>query len=281
MHSAVLPNGKIVTAIEYEYERHGAIFYCMDHSCKVPVHFVKGDGTNIAPHFKTSGKGESIHTSSCGFTKKLTFEETVEKVEEYQAFIQAQGLREFVVKLNMDKLDPDYVPKEVNRAPAEKEKEPPQEIDEKLLKEKSETPSSLSSLKSIKKLFQSVSPDLLASIIISIKGNRIPISKIICYYEKAHELLWKNATLDVPYFVYGKVEKVIRREKVWYITLHSQRYYFTLIIFERYFKHFTYRDEDLLDKEILAMGYLRKNDYQKDSQSTEMVIKSDKYIEFL
>ena len=50
----------------------------------------------------------------------------------------------------MDKLDPDYVAKEVNRSNSEKESTPPPEIDQKLLKEKPETPSSLSSLKSIK-----------------------------------------------------------------------------------------------------------------------------------
>ncbi|MCM3389977.1 hypothetical protein M3649_17805 [Ureibacillus chungkukjangi] len=280
MHSAILSDGHLITANQYYPEKHGVILYCMDQSCKVPVHYVKGDATNT-PHFKTSGKGESIHKESCGFAKKLSFKETVSKVSEYQESISEQGIREFLVKLNMDKIDPDYVPKEAPVKDTEKEKKPPKEIDEKLLKEKPEVASSLSSLKSIKKLFQSVSPDLLASIIISIKGNRIPISKLICHYQDAHQLFWEGDTFDVPYFVYGIVEKVTRREKVWYINLSSKDYYFTLVIFEKYFKHFTYRDEDLLNHEILATGYLRKNEFQKDKPSTEMVIKSDKYIEFL
>lgn len=280
MHSAILANGKLITAKEYEAERHGVILLCMDPTCKVPVHFVKGDVLNT-PHFKTSGKANSIHKESCGFAKKLTFEDTVSKVNEYQEVLRAQGIREFVVKLNMDKLDPDYVPKEVNRSNSEKEASPPPEIDQKLLKEKPETPSSLSSLKSIKKLYQSVSPDLLASIVISIKGNQIPISKLICHYDTAHQLFWNEKTLEVPYFIYGVVEKVVRREKVWFISLTSDKYFFTLVIFEKYFKHFTYRDEELLNKEILAMGFLRKNEYVKEKPSTEMVIKSDKYIEFL
>mgnify|MGYP001359432984 CR=1 FL=1 len=280
MHSAILPNGKLITAKEYDPKRHGVIIYCMDQSCKVPVHFVKGDD-KVAPHFKTSGKGDSIHKSGCGFARKLTFEETVSKVEEYQETLQKQGISDIIVRLNIDKIDPDYVPREVNREPKEKKNEPPPEIDKKLLREKAETPSSLSSLASIKKLFQSVEPDLLARIIISIKGNRIPISKLICHYTKAHELLWNNEALDVPYFIYGVVKKVIRREKVIYITFHTSDYFFTLVVFEKYFKHFTYSDDDLIDKEILATGYLRKNEFQKDKPSTEMIIKSNKYIEFL
>lgn len=280
MHSALLSDGKLITAKEYEAERHGVMLFCMDPTCKVPVHFVKGDVLNT-PHFKTSGKANSIHKNTCGFANKLNFKDTVSKVNEYQEALRAQGIREFVVKLNMDKLDPDYVPKEVNRGDSEKEQTPPPEIDKKLLKEKPETPSSLSSLKSIKKLYQSVSPDLLASIVISIKGNQIPISKLICHYETAHNLFWKGDTLEVPYFIYGVVQKVVRREKVWFINLASDSYFFTLVIFEKYFKHFSYRDEDLLNKEILAMGFLRKNEYQKDKPSTEMIIKSDDYIEFL
>ncbi len=280
MHSAILSNGKLITAKEYEADRHGIVLSCMDPTCNVPVHYVKGDVLNT-PHFKTSGKANSIHRESCGFAKKLTFKDTVFKVNEYQETLRAQGIREFVVKLNMDKLDPDYIPKEVNRSGSEKEAIPPPEIDQKLLKEKPETPSSLSSLKSIKKLYQSVSPDLLASIVISIKGNQIPISKLICHYDMAHYLFWKGNTYEVPYFVYGVVENVIRREKVWFINLTSETYFFTLVIFEKYFKHFTYRDEDLINKEILAMGFLRKNEYTKDKPSTEMIIKSDKYIEFL
>lgn len=280
MHSALLSNGKLTTAKEYEAERHGVMLFCMDPTCKVPVHFVKGDALN-SPHFKTSGKANSIHKNTCGFANKLNFKDAVSKVNEYQEALRAQGIREFVVKLNMDKLDPDYVPKEVNRGDSEKEQTPPPKIDKKLLKEKPETPSFLSSLKSIKKLYQSVSPDLLASIVISIKGNQIPISKLICHYETAHNLFWKGDTLEVPYFIYGVVQKIVRREKVCFINLASDSYFFTLVIFEKYFKHFSYRDEDLLNKEILAMGFLRKNEYQKDKPSTEMIIKSNDYIEFL
>ena len=46
MHSAILANGKLITAKEYEAERHGVILLCMDPTCKVPVHFVKGDVLN-------------------------------------------------------------------------------------------------------------------------------------------------------------------------------------------------------------------------------------------
>jgi hypothetical protein len=51
-------------------------------------------------------------------------------------------------------------------------------------------------------------------------------------------------------------------------------------VFEKYFKHFTYTNEQLEGKNVLAWGILKKNVY-KDKNTTEMVIKSNKYLEFI
>lgn len=281
MHSALLANGKIITAKEYDEMIHGESLQCIDSTCHVPVFYVNANTTATA-HFKTSGKGTSIHKESCGFAKKLTFKESVDKVGEYQSSLQQQGIREFVVKLNLNKLDPDYVPKTVERGTSEKEPKEPDELDSKALKEEKETPKSISSLKSVKKLFKELEPDILASIIISVNGMKLPISKIICHCEDAHKAVWNNEVLPVPYFVHGTVSKIHRREKVWYISLDAEDTpYFTLVIFEKYFRNFTYKDDELIGKEILAAGPLKKNDYNKERHATEMIIKSDKYIEFL
>ncbi|MFG3613377.1 hypothetical protein [Rummeliibacillus stabekisii] len=281
MHSALLPNGKIVTAKEFEQERHGVSVRCMDKSCQVPVYYIEGTD-DVAAHFKTSGKGDSVHKPDCGFAKKLTFQESVAKVGEFQGSLQEQGIREFVVRLNLSQLDPDYISKTVERGPTEKEKKEAQELDGNALKEKKLTPQSITTIKSIKKLFTTVEPDILASIIISFNGTRIPISKLICTCEEAHAALWNEEALAAPYFVHGTVGKVNRREHVWFITLETGvRSFFTLVVFEAYFKHFTYKDEDLIGKEILAAGRLKKNTFNLDRPITEMVIKSNKFIEFL
>ncbi|MFE6169375.1 hypothetical protein ACFVP8_16130 [Viridibacillus arvi] len=281
MHSALLPSGNIITAREYEPERHGTIIYCMDKSCQVPVIHMSGT-LDVAAHFKSSGRGDSIHKECCGFARKLTFKETVGKVGEYQDNLLDQGVREFVVRLSLNSIDPDYEAKTIERNTSDKEQKEPEELDSKALKEKSVTPQAISSLKSIKKLFTTVEPDILASIIISANGIRIPISQIICHYEMAHNVLWEDKALPVPYFIHGKVSKVIRREKVWYINFLSENAaHFTLVVFDRYFKHFTLKDEDLIGKEILAVGTLKKNSFNREKQITEMIIKSNKYIEFL
>ncbi len=281
MHSACLPDGKVITATSYDECLHGSLLSCIDKSCGVPVIFVQGT-KDIIPHFKTSGKGASVHHKTCGFFRKLTFEETVSKVSEYQNSLRAYGIREFVVRLNLNSIDPDYEIRTLERTPKEVEEKEKEELESDALKEETASPKSIGSLRSIKKLFSTVEPDLLASIIVTVKGIRVPISELIRFYEHAHKALWDDKTLDVSYFIHGTVEKVVRRDKVWFINFHTtDNCFFSLVIFDRHFKHFTLKDNELIGKSILAYGYLKKNTYTKDKQATEMVIKSNKYIEFL
>ncbi|RKJ74814.1 hypothetical protein D7X33_19200 [Butyricicoccus sp. 1XD8-22] len=279
MHSARLSDGRIIPAKDYIPNIHGTAIFCLDSTCKVPVHFVQE--SEKVPFFKTSGKGASVHIQGCAFASKLTFESAVSKVSAFQQEFSEKGLEEFVVRLNTNKIDPDYVPRERGE-PKEKEVAPNaiKEIKEK--KEKRDSPQTLSSLASLVKLFTSVEPDLLATVKISYKGHKLPISLLITDYLSIHHRLWKGETLDIPYFIHGRIHKIIRLPRVWYFNLHDgEDFYFTLIVFEKYFKHFTYTDEELLDRPILVMGKLRKNTFKEGKQNTEMVMKSNEYIEFL
>lgn len=179
----------------------------------------------------------------------------------------------------MNKIDPDYLGRQVEREENEKKAQDPNEVK---VKQESATPNSIGSLKAIVKLLTSYEPDTLASILVSVKGKKIPISQLILSHDKAHELLWADRAIEsLRYFVYGTVEKLIRREKVYYINFKPVNdVMFSLVIFDKYFKHFTYTDEQLVGKNILATGLLKKNVY-KDKNTTEMVIKSNKYLEFL
>lgn len=280
MHSAIIANGKVVSANSYDESIHGVKLNCMDQNCKVPVIFIKGAAA-LTPHFKTSGKGESVHKENCGFAKPLNFQESVSKVGEYQSSIMENGIRQIVIRLSMNEIDPDFEKKTVERKSLDKEKKT-SDLNEDVLKVSKDTPASIGSLKSVKKLFTTVSPDILAGILISVKGQKIPISSLIRNYEEAHEALWNDETEEVPYFIHGKIERVVRRDKVWYISFaKSDIGFFSLVVFNRHFHHFTYKDSELIGKEVLAYGFLQKNNYHKDKQSTEMIIKSNKYIEFL
>lgn len=280
MQSAILSNGTIIGAESYDEEIHGVRITCLDKSCRVPVFFIKPSESQIA-HFKTSGKGNSIHEASCGFAKKLTFEEAVSKVSEYQTDLKVHGIKEQVIRLNLNSIDPDYIPKGKNIDPDEDEDKIKKNTGVEV-KEKKPTPQSIGSLQTVKKLFTTVEPDLLASIIVSVKGLRIPISELIRPHAEAHKALWNDETLEVPYFIHGQIEKVTRLDKVWYINFTTvDDTFFSLILFERYFKHFTLKDSELIGKNILAYGMLKKNEYNKDKPSTEMIIKSEQYIQFL
>ncbi|MFC0476963.1 hypothetical protein ACFFHF_17300 [Robertmurraya beringensis] len=281
MNSAMLHNGQVVTAAEYNPDTHGKRIYCIDKACKTNIIYVPGTDSTV-PYFKTTGKNEdSKHKQSCGFFKILTFEESIAKVNEYQDELLDKGFPETIIRLNMAQLDPDYQKKVVEKEESQQKKvKDPNEIK---VKQESTTPNSISTLKAVVKLLTLYEPDTLATILVSVKGRKIPLSKIVVSSERAHELAWSGEADDtLSYFVYGTIRKVIRREKVIYLNFEPvNNVVFSLVIFDKYFKHFTYKDEQLVDRKVLAYGFrLKKNEF-KGKNTSELHIKSNKYIEFL
>ncbi len=280
MYSALLQDGKIVTAREYDSEIHGKRLYCIDPNCKRQVIFV-GKSESVAAHFKTTGKDEHTrHTKECGFYEPLDMIDSIQKAGEYQRVLSKGNMKEILVKLNMSKIDPDYESKVTEREKKEKEDVDPDKVK---VKNDNKPPESISSVKSVVKLLTSYEPDILASIIVNVGGGyKVPLSELIINQVHAHELLWSDKTLqNVGYFVHGRVARVTKRARVMYINFYNvDDIPFTIVVFEKYWKHFTYSEEDLQNKDVLIFGYLRKNTYD-DKEQTEIVIKSNKYLEFI
>lgn len=274
MYLARLTNRNIISTAEYDFTSD---IFCIDPNCSAKVIFVE-KSVDRAAHFRTTGKGESIHSEECGFFKELDFKEKLSLVSAYQEENIAQNVREHSIRLNLNKLDPDYVPREAPNGSSNPKEAT--EIDKDTIKEPSSTPQSISSLKTIKKLFNSVEPDLLASIILNVKGQKVPLSQIIREPHQAHELLWSDKDLPIQYFIFGHVTKIINRDKVKFINLNTEGIErpFTLVIFDKYLKYFELNDADLLHKDILACGFLKKNNYG-DKEGTELIIKSSKFVE--
>lgn len=248
----------------------------MDVACRVPVHFVQK--SKKAAFFKTTGKGESVHKDLCAFATKMTFERSLFKVTQFQKEIQSK-VEPIIMKLNIDKLDPDYIPKTINRTGLNKT---PGSSSRVVTDESDKKPQAVTNLKSLKKLFQTEEPDYLATIYANYNGYKLPITEIISDQYLAAKKLWQGTALNVPYFIYGEITKIVRLDKVWYFNMgESSSSPFTLVVFERNFKHFTYTDEELLNRPILVTGRLKKNDYKKDEFVTEMIIKANSFIEFL
>ncbi|SDO18802.1 hypothetical protein SAMN04487897_109149 [Paenibacillus sp. yr247] len=279
MRTAFLPSGKLVSADEYQESIHGFEILCMDKSCRAPLIFVP-KSEKASSHFKTVGKTQDTkHSATCGFYSPLDIVEAIEKVTEYQVDVLESTVKKTLISLNMRGLDPDYEKKKTEREGQQEEQDP----DKIKTKEKNENPSSISSLKSIVKLLVTYEPDQLSTIYFSIgNGRKMPISKMVLSQERAHFMLWNDQSIrDVGYFVYGRVQDFLRRDKVWFVRLEKVNDVpFTIVIFDKHFKHFTLSEEKLKGKDILIYGVLRKNEYQ-DRQTTEIIIKSDKYIEFL
>ncbi|MEF2247977.1 hypothetical protein [Paenibacillus sp. IITD108] len=274
MNTAILANGDVVRAEEYSSELHGHRLLCMDKNCNVPLIYVPKTETRSA-HFKTTGKIDSKHSTQCGFYEPLSVLQAIKKVSEYQEDFLSKGIKETIIRLNMNRLDPDYSARTIEKNPKDEESE--QEVK---TKETNPQPSNISSVKTITKLMTSYDPDMLASIIINVGGGRkVPLSSIIVSQDIAHNMLWSDQTFNIGYFVFGTISKIKRLEKVIYIDFEPvNEKTFTLVVFEKYFKHFTYKDEDLINYEVIAYGMLKKNEHN-EMKKTEMLIKSNKYIE--
>lgn len=208
MNSALLHNGQIITAAEYNPEKNGQRIRCIDKSCHTDLIFVPGTDSSV-PYFKTTGKNDhSKHHEKCGFYRILTFEESIRKVEEYQSDLMEKGIKETLIRLNLKKLDPDYVARTVEKEDSEKKAKDPNEVK---VKQENKTPNSIGTLKAIVKLLTSYEPDTLATILVSINGRKIPLSQIVISHDKAHELAWSDqADPTLSYFVYGVIQNVVR-----------------------------------------------------------------------
>ncbi|MGN4128006.1 hypothetical protein ACMGD3_23830 [Lysinibacillus sphaericus] len=276
MNAARLHDGTIIAVKDYCPNEHGVAIYCMDIACQVPVHYVPK--SKKAAFFKTSGKGDSVHKELCAFATKMTFERSLFKVTQFQKELKSK-VDPIMVRLNIDKLDPDYIPKTTGKKASDKKESIPREL--KVDDDSQNPPQAVSSLKNLKKLFQTEEPDLLASIYANYNGYKLPITELISDQYLAAKKLWQGTALNVPYFIYGEITKIVRLDKVWYFNMGNSSSSFTLVVFEKYFKHFTYTDEELLNRPILVTGRLKKNDFKKGEFATEMIIKANSFIEFL
>lgn len=100
MYSARLSNEKIVTTSNYDMQ---SILYCMDKECKANVIYVEQSELKAA-HFKTTGKGNSVHTEHCIYVNKRNFKETLELVSTFQKENIEQNVRDHITQLNLNKL---------------------------------------------------------------------------------------------------------------------------------------------------------------------------------
>ncbi len=274
MLTARFQNGNIISAFDYNPEIHSRQLYCVDHQCKAPLIFVEESENGRSSHFKTSGKGESRHTNSCGFYQPLDLVESIQKVRQFHDNGIPGGLKEIIIRLSMNRIDPDKQTKTVEREVNNKKEE------NLKVKNDSLTPQSISSVKGAMKLLTEYEPDILSSILINVgSGRKIPLSSLMLNQEQAHTQLWNDELFkDVGYFVYGKVTRLIKREKVMYINFEEQSVPFTIVIFLKHWQDFSYTEKQLASKDVLVYGHLRKNQFQ-DKNLTEIIIKSDSYLE--
>ncbi|RJG21379.1 hypothetical protein [Paenibacillus thiaminolyticus] len=277
MIQARLSNGHIVLASD-DSEFGETPIFCFDASCGAEVIFVPSTGMKSA-HFKTTGKSESSrHRPCCAFYRPLSIPEMISKIADFQNEPDILNSAKNVINLNLRSLNPEYEKKSVDRTPADNKKK-----NEPKIKEPNASPKSITSLKGVVNLLTMNEPDLLSSIHFNIgRGIEVPLSSVIVSQDKAHELLWSDQILPLTgYFVHGQIEKVWKGEKVMLLQFAEvKNTSFKVVIFEKDYCHFTYKASQLEGRNVVAYGHLRKNEY-KGNISTEMIIRSNKYLEFV
>ncbi len=283
MLTAFLESGRVIHAKEYDPAKHGYSLFCIDTGCRAPVIFIEEIESKRKAHFKTVGKGsESKHTPQCGFYEaELDVVTAIEKTTEYQKVIlQAEGVPKHVINVNLRRLDPDYEAKVVDKKEEEKEKEE----DKVKIKDDRESPGSVGSMKSVMKLLTSYEPDVLASIYFSVGGGlKLPMSQVVLNTERAYATLWEDRVpRGMKYFVYGTVRSARKMEKVFYVDLEESgsEHPFTMVIFEKYFKHFPLKPDELIGRDVLVYGELRKDEY-KEIRRAQIILKTIKLLEFI
>ena len=279
MLTALLGNGSIIHASKYEADEHGYEIYCIDPSCRAPVIFVEKT-ERAKEHFKTIGKdASSRHRPGCGFYEPLDIVSAINKTAEYQpTILNSKSVPKHIITLNLRRLDPDYEKRE--SGVREKKSKDDEEVK---VKDTPDQPGTISSMKGIVKLLTSYEPDILASIYINTHSRKLPLSNVVLSPDKAYETLWEGQPIpDFPYFIYGKISRVTRLEKVMYLDFHdpSGDRPFTIVVFEKYYAHFKYKPDEIENKDVLVYGTLRKNDYS-GKQKTEIILKTDKFLEFI
>ncbi|MQL53631.1 hypothetical protein GFC01_15440 [Desulfofundulus thermobenzoicus] len=275
MQNALLPNGKIINAKEYDQLIHGEKLFCV--SCKKPVIYVGSDQGNREPFFKTTGRGESIHKEDCKERRTLIIFDSLKTINKYTTDMSKMDSEDkYLIKLDF--------------APDNKEQIPHGSIDEideshpkkkftyayKYSKKRSTLPKRITSLSQIARLLKN-KPEDLSRITFTQQGELFSFTDIVIDQDKATEIALGNKYTNIDFIIYGVVRSVIKTEKVMFVNLDTQDGLkpFDIFVFAGDFKWFTLTKEQLEGKPILARGKIKFNErYNK----AEMRVRFNKQI---
>lgn len=260
MKNALLPNGKIVNAKEYDPMIHGDKIYCC--GCRKPVSHSSAKNSNIEPYFKTTGKGESKHAPDCSEKREVKQIKTIKKLNKYTINISKINQNDLhVIKVHLGNTNIDCIPHgEIN----EVSRNNPKKTFNYYLGysgSKNHSLGKITSLSTIAKLLRVNSIEDLNKTVLDINGKILPVNQFIIDQNRAFEIA-KSGNFYIPHFVvYGKVGSVKKLDKVMFINFDVQdgARPFAAYIFSGHYKYFTYTKEQLEGNYVLIQGSFKFN----------------------
>lgn len=279
MQNALLPNGEIVNAREYDVRKHGDVIMCPH--CKARVIYVHS--SNTEPHFKTTGRSPDFtHKQDCPHVRKiLQIVDTIKKLRKYTTDLSDATSRQQQIIIDIQPLF-----KQLNTGPTPKgpiteipNSHPKKQFDYAMrYKDAIELPvKQINSLKTIAKLIKDNCIEKLASTFFLVNEKQLRISDVIIDQNTANRICRTGDIENIPYIVYGTIRSVARREKVMFLNFDTQdgAAPFTAYVFARHFNNFSYTQEEILKKFVLLLGFIKPN---SKYGYAEMELKSEKQM---
>lgn len=265
MQNARLPDGSIINPKEYIPGIHDGNLRCP--YCGAKVIFVSTNTTR-EPFFKTTGKStESKHLDNCPQKRNVEVFNSIKQIRNYHPDPTRPSTGQHVLHLELGDL---YHERKANTSiPEIGWDHPKKQLDyaNQYPDKKHELPDRARTLKALARYIKN-SEAVLASTIVKFNGAFYPISEIVIDQNMAHDIALTGNELER--FIYGTVFSVVRLEKVMYINFDQQdgALPFTIVVFQKSFKKFTYTKEKLEGKNVLVRGIIRFNSRTNQTETT-------------
>jgi len=267
MQNALLPNGRIVNAKEYDHQIHGKEIYCPE--CKVPLIWANPQNDDRSPYFRTTGYGESDHKPFCPHNRVVKILNTMKKVNQFTTRLSdIPEAEKVVIKLNL-KTDMIKVPQgEVNEIPNSHPKKS-YKYSLRYNRRQKKPIRSISSLSAIARLIMDNKEEELNKVFLDYNGKQLPLSDLVVDQTRANELAFNEGKTSFHYIVYGRILKVVKTEKVMFLNFDRENGTlkpFAAFVFAQDFSWFTYTKDKLENNAVLVWGQIQLNRKYKKAE---------------
>jgi hypothetical protein len=271
MKSANLIGGQNISANEYDVRVHGQEIFC---ECGARVICVTPNNDEREPFFKTTGNGDSRHREGCSEIRNLyinNIEQAIRYVDTVEPVLDKElvmisfelGKKKALAGTGVGTIESDrqFKPNYINK-PGHTEKK---------------THESIKTLKKVADLIKKNKPEELSKIAFKRYGTTIRFFDLVIDQNVAYEKTKKVDQSNQEYIIYGKVNSIVKTDKVMFINLDEQEgaKAFALVVFANKFEQFAFVNRKMEGMFVLAFGNVTP---KRGYDGTQMILNDSKYL---